>query len=519
MKNSLQTSNFDFKIYFHCIAFYVILIAFYGYSFGDNDQIELMSYVKWLNNPKLYPSDFYIQHISERIPNERFFLAYLLSLSGSYLEWCTFILHACTSIILLTGLYKIAKYFTDNEWIIWLFFFSYFLFFYKFNLGGNDIYYNALSPAKPFAAWVIYNTLQKKYLLAALLAIFTTLLHPMVGIQVFILCFGADFITFLFKIIEKKISSEEKIFLKKYLTAALIFFFGAGIWLAVLFLNFNSGDLSNEQLGEIIKFRLPHHFIPSAYGLKNYLILLPLVLFGAYFYKKHSSTLFYFFIISILISITYTISIELFKYYGVVSTQWFKTTVWLKPLAVLAMWIWVAEKINLKHTLSEKYISILLLSLATLGICGMIYPFSIFKSRDYHFPFSKYETPEIDAAIWAKQHLPNNATFLTPADCTAFKFYSERGSYIDFKAVTHSKNAFGAWYNRINEVYHLEKEAAKGLALTPIANMHYSTINQSAVDSLVQKGVTHLLFYKNYVPNIIADSVYENSKFAIYKIQ
>ncbi len=510
-----NTTTYFFR-FFSFSAFYLLLLAFYGYSFGDSDHIELMSYTKWLNDKTLYPSDFYIQHISQRIPNERFALAYVLSLFGNQLEICTFLLHALSSIALIWGLFLLAQRFIKSENLIWLFLFLFFFLFYKFNLGGNDIYYNALNIAKSCSIWVIYFALQRRFLAAAILAAATTLLHPMVGFQIFTLTFGAYFVLFFIKILEKKITSEENKFIKMYLTSAIIYLLTAGIWLANLFLNFNGGDLSPSLFAEIINFRLPHHFIPTAFGLKNYLILVPFFLFGAYYFYKKSLFLASFFFISISGLIIYTLSIVAFNQYAIVATQWFKTTVWLKPLALIGLLAWIESKAYFGvFSRFEK-----LNFNPQLGIIGLFVAFfalSIFKQKDLHFPFGEYTTAEIDIALLAKANTKKDALFLTPASCTAFKFHSERSSYIDFKAVIHSKDVFGEWYNRILEVYKLNNLSIKGLALTSVADKHFSSLTENDFLTFKEKGVTHLLCEQKQ--QLSFPKVAENQAFIIYEIR
>ncbi len=498
---------------------YVVLLAWHGYSFGDSDHIELMSYVKWLNNNALYSNDFYIQHIVTRIPNERIVMATVLSWAGAYLDYVTFALHALSSLLLLLGIYRIAALFLKQENSIWLFFLLFFIPFYKFNLGGNDIYYSAINLSKVCGVWVLYFILRERLLAASIVGIAATLFHPMAGLQISLLAFGAYFIFILDKIFVKKIITEYNLIIKKYLLSLLLYTTTAGVWIALMFLHFKEGQLSPTLFQEIIDFRLPHHFVPTQFGLKNYLVLVPIFVFGLLYFRKKEQHLFYFFCISILGLITYTLVICIFKNYNFVSTQWFKTTIWLKMLGVLALVASLEQFLKPKNALYSKLKTVYLLPILAIFSLGIMYhPIAFFKSKDYHFPFYAYQNAEIDIALLAKTNTPNDAQFLTPASCTAFKFYSERGSYIDFKAVTHSKDAFGIWYERIQEVYRVggKNAATKGLAVTSLADENYANGKENDFIAMKNKGVTHLLCDKKQVLNFT--KVAENERFVIYKL-
>jgi hypothetical protein len=466
-----------------------------------------MSYTKWLNNNNLYPSDYYIQHIIQRIPNERYFLASLLSLSGKYLEIFTFLIHALSSIALIYGLFLIGKKFLTNEKTIWLFIFLLLFPFYKFNLGGNDIYYNSINIAKACSIWVIYMALEKRFYLVVGLAVLATLLHPMAGFQISVLCFGSYLVFFIKHFIEKKILSEEKYTIKKYFISLTIYLIFATLWIGSMFLGFAKSDLSPTLFAEIINFRLPHHFVPTSFGLKNYIILAPLFLFAWFYFYKRNDILFYFFSISICGLIIYCILLLGFHQYDIISSQWFKTTVWLKPLAIIAILAYLEEK---------NYISFIQkIPVFVYGILVIL--LSLLKSNDYHFPMISYKNAEIEIAILAEAKTPQNAVFVTPASCTFFKYYSERSSYIDFKAVTHSKDALGEWYSRIKEVYHLENTTEKGLNLTSIADQNFSQCTKNDFMALQNKGVSHLLCSKNQVLEL--PIIAENQDFIIYELR
>ncbi|MFZ4544144.1 MAG: DUF6798 domain-containing protein [Saprospiraceae bacterium] len=511
------------RLFIAFLLFYGLLITFHGYTFGDNDHIELMSYVNWINDNSLYPNDFYIQHIVSRIPNERIFTVKVLSVGYHFLEYWTFFLHLSATLGLLYGLFKIAGLFLQEEWKIWLFLLILFFPLYSFNLGGNDIYYNALSASnlsKSLGVWCIYFALQQQYYRSSVFAIAATLFHPIAGLQVFLLSFGAAFLVFIEKLISKKSLSEEKNYIYNFIAAISIYVAAAGIWLYLLFSHFDSGSITSYQFLKIIRFRLPHHFIPTAFGIKNYVFFLLLISAGLYYFFKKSKNVFYMLLISIAGMWVYTIAVGIFDDTRLIATQWFKTSIWVKPLSLIALLSMLFSRMSFKSRLTKYFDKAhILLSLLSINIALFlltILPNNFISSKIHHLPFRHFSNAEIEIAFSASQLTPKNAVFLTPASCTAFKFYSKRSSYVDFKAVTHSKSDLVEWFQRIQDVYHLENSGKYGLDLTALADQNFSNLKEAELPDLKSKGITHLLAPIGVKVNcrIIA----QNKDFLIYEL-
>ena len=70
-------------------------------------------------------------------------------------------------------------------------------------------------------------------------------------------------------------------------------------------------------------------------------------------------------------------------------------------------------------------------------------------------PLWKPNTEDIEliAASWAKENTPKDATFFLPTTFTAFKYESERSSFVDYKAMIHHHDYLGQWQKRIEQVY------------------------------------------------------------------
>jgi hypothetical protein len=502
------------------IALYLVVLAFHGYTYGENDQIEQLSYTKYLLDNSLYNGDFYINYISKQIPNERYFTAYLLSIFGDNLEWTCFFLHGLISIGLFAGLFRIAKRYIEQDGWIWLALLTLFVPMYKINLGGNDLYYNELlsgNLSKTVGVWAFVFFLEKKYLHFSIFAIFATLFHAVAGAQVMVLASSAYLINAIF--IEKKWKIKEN---KDFLLGFLLYSVFAGTWLILLLKNFAEAKLSNEVFYDMINFRIPHHFIPSAFGQKNYLILLPIFAFTTYFFYKKEKMLFGIFLTSLSIAAIYTLAVEVFHSPILFSTQWFKSTIWLKAFAVFAIFSWFSDWLFVRFVTFFNFINIgkltLLLS-AFFAFKMMKNPEGRFQKIAYHFPFSDYKNKnEYAIELKFKDLVDKKAIFVQPASITSLKFFSERSSYIDYKTVVHSHRGFAEWYKRVQAVYKLNTQN-RDFSISAIAqaDQNFYKLKETDFMELKNLGVTHIFTKKSHV--LAFPKITENEEFVVYSIQ
>ncbi len=490
------------------------MLAFHGYIFGGNDLVEVLPYALYLNDPSLYPHDFFIQHISTETLNERILIAKLLAVFGDKMEYVAALLHFVCSFSLLFGLYKIAQRYILNEVFIWGFLLLTFIPFYNINLGGNELYYNMFVSstfAKGIAVWAVYFFLNKAWTKAYLLISLIAFIQPIVGAQLFILFTGVAVVGNWFDFLSIKWS--------KLIGLSVLFLLTAGIWLVSLKLSMSAGMIDQSLFMEIIEFRLPHHFFPSYYSKKNFLILLPLFLLGLYYFRKADQQLFWFFVIALIGLPVFVVGVEVLLNSTVVATQWFKTTIWLKAFSILAIMAMLekylaGQKIMLllKRLL---YPSLLILGLLSIGI---IYaPFSVFTKRPYDFFFMSQISPEVEIALLAKENTSEDAVFVLPVEFSAFKYYSQRSSYVDYKTIIHRNDAFQEWYQKVKTIYNIDIQTRRsGKDPVQIAAQNYAQLDLNTINNLAQNGVTHLVMPSSRKLNY--PLLAKNDAFAIYKI-
>ncbi|KAA3624829.1 MAG: hypothetical protein DWQ02_22585 [Bacteroidetes bacterium] len=427
---------------------YVVLLLAHGYVFGHQDLIEITGYLNYLDDPTLYGKDFYIQNITARIPNERWMFVQVLDFFNIRSPWSFLVAHFVVAVTMLSGLILIAQHLIKDHLFAFLAVFATTVVFYKINLGGNEIYYNTLTSSlvsKAIATWSIFFLLRNKVTTAILMLIPTSFIHPLVGIQLFLI-FSAI-------ISVQQIKAGKFLAELRKLWSIPAYLLTAGIWLFFLQQQFSEGSLSDATFFEIISFRLAHHFIPATFGLKNYLILSPLIIFAWIYFWKKSQTLFWFFNFSILGLLVYTIGVEIFNNALFLSTQWFKTTIWLKFFSMMAV-------SALAYDLFQKYIPRLIKPFTIIFLVALTgFTLLLFRKlpdrhiTSFDMPWKGQYNDEIAMARLAQRVTPEDALFVTPAYFTHLKYYGMRSTYVDYKAMVHHKTVLPEWYKRVNEIY------------------------------------------------------------------
>ncbi len=507
--------NPQLRIFFGCFAITILLLFRHGYTFGSGDQSEMLPYAKFLINNSLYASDFYIQSIAASVPNERYVFSLLLSLLGDKLEWAVFVLHFITTMLMVLGLYRVAVKGLTTEGGQWVATLMPVLFLYGINLGGNELYYNAFLPsyvAQVIGLWVFVALLNNRVFEGYVFLMLMTYIHPLIGVQLWLLVSLTYLSIYLLKI--------ENIKWQPLLTLNLLYIAAVGFFIFRIKNGYDSGGVSAQQFLDIIAFRAPHHYFPHTFPIKNWLILaLPF-----YIGWRASNSIVWFVFRWIAVGlVVYVLGVYFFKNPTPLSTQWFSTTVWVKVFSFFIT-LSLIERIFVKAQLLDKFLNsktliVNTLMVASLGAIVCMSPqLRLFQQKDYNFPFFINGSPEVTISKLAKEKTPLDALFLIPADLSEFRYWSERSSYVDYKATNHRQAAFAEWYDRIQKVYKISlADRQNGANLTVIANEHFQKLTEADFLQFAKnQHVTHVLIYKNVVLNF--EKVADTEGYVIYKL-
>lgn len=486
---------------------YMALIAFHGYRFGDEDMTETLSYALYLKDSTLYPKDLYIQAVGPSFLNERYFFALLLSLFSKHLDWASYFMHLVTSLLLLSGLWELSSRFLKTHVYKLLFLLATLFVSYHLNLGGNEIWYNYFVPshlAKSIAIWGIVFWLRDRQLQAYMIIALATFAHPVVGAQLALLFLIID----LYK-------SKSKILLT--LRGPLVYALTAGIWIIAVFFGHLIGDqsISDREFYDIMETRLAHHFFPSYYPFWAWITLIPLFIVTSLIWKKYDQKLLHFFLWSFAGMIIYYLGIEVFEIPGLLSVQWFKITVWLKPLSVLAF-LMVIETFVSNRT--SRFIGHgLLLSILIASIIQISGILRLVDDRPRHFPGTDYYTADMKLALTIRDKVASDACIIVPPDVTGIRYFSHRSLYIDYKSNIHSKSYLAEAAKRRKQLYGQDlQQRQSGADVMLESKKYYQQLQESDFEQYKSDGVEYVI--TTMEQKLEFEVIASNSLFTLYKM-
>lgn len=491
---------------------WLILIVSYGYTLGMEDQQELLPYVLYLKNNLLYSKDFFIQNLSTIVPNERYFFAVILTPFIPYFDWLLLVLHAIFTVILLCGMYQIARIFIQSSTLSWLCVYCSLIGFYLYTLGGCDLYYNTFQSsnvAKAVGIWAIYYFLKERYTICFLLLSAITYIQIIVGLDTCIILLSI-------LVLQKKY--------KLFFTQSFFYLLFTGFYLiSIVIARLNHYEYDADAYFNIlIEFRHPHHFYFSFFGLKHILLFTVLTFLIIYSFKKINESIYYFTLVTSIGFFIYYLATELFHFMPIVNFNFYKMSIWVKFFGFIVLFILLENKLDkarLFRNLETKFIWILILIPVLLfSITNQ----DIFKLSNKQLMIGKaiYQDPLVDISIKAKNILPKDALFIVPFDATGFKYWSQLNSYVDFKANTRTPSFMFEWYHRVGQLFNislLNKE--RGFQLRNIAALNYNKLNASSLKPFIDGGVQYILTEKISAKiDVFEPPILENDKYRIYKL-
>ncbi|MDZ7879406.1 MAG: DUF6798 domain-containing protein [Saprospiraceae bacterium] len=465
------------KIILGCLAAYILILFRHGYIFGSGDQSEMLPYAKYLADNSLYSKDFYVQSIAAYVPNERFVFSKLLSYCVPYLPELTFGLHALGSFFLILGLHRLAKKWLTTEGGQWIATLAPILILYNIHLGGNELYYNTLTPsylAQVIGLWAFVLVFEGYTDFSYGLIFLTTFIHPLIGVQLWLLVAATNSISKFYGVAYE---SWRAIFLIN-----LGYLLTAGFYIFKIKSGYDAGNISSDAFLNIIEFRAPHHYFPNYFPLKHWLILM--ALFVVYFLMSQPLLRL---VIGIILTgcAVYAFGVLVLKSPTIMSTQWFSMTIWLKTFSIMAIIglieSFIEDNKRLEKIINSNLIFNCLIVFSLVSVIFMTPQYKLFKNKNYDFLTAELiKTPEIDISLKAKELTDKNAVFLIPSDFSAFRYWSERNIFIDYKATNHRQAAFAEWYKRVQNVYAINLEDRLRNADLPfLANENYKRLKEN----------------------------------------
>ncbi|MCX6200112.1 MAG: hypothetical protein NTY88_13000 [Bacteroidetes bacterium] len=503
------------SILFAVLVWSLLLVRF-GYRFGTGDQVELLPYTLYLYDTTLYEHDFFIQGLNASVPNERTVMAHLLLPFVNHLELLCFLLQFLSTIILILGLETLARRFIQHKYLAWFAILAALIPLNDYTLGNVELYsecFQASALAVAIVVWAINLFLDRKYLVASVLLSLATFIQLLEGLDVMLVLSAV----LLVAVIKKEVS------LKNVISFLSIYAITSGVYLVLIFVQKNvSSEISNQELFKILfEFRHPHHFVFSSFPKFKTIVFALLAISSVIFFRKRSSTLFQFILVSCAGIIFYIVAVDGLHNILIGNFQFYKITQWLKLLGVVSI-VGLAEGLLFKKTdwLNQlKFETGILLT----GLLASWLVIICFQSiLPYHVRFQIFGLKEKDDAVsiceQIKMNTPKDAVFIQPFDNTELKFHAQRSSYVEFKANVRNKLFVREWANRVEEVFHVNSEMKeKGFTLQQKEDGYFYHLDKTHLDLLKQKGVTHILTRKEFPP-AEGTLILSNNTYAVYQL-
>ena len=478
------------------IIFWALLIARFGYTFGTGDHVELLPYVLFLKNSTLFQHDFFIQSLHASLPNERTVFAHLLLPFVGHLNSTIFLAHFFNTVLLLLALVKLARRFIHSNIVSWLAVFTSVLVLNNRGLGSVDLYTSSLQAsdvACMIGAWGLNLFIERKYTWTAVVMVLATFIHILEGYDLMLL---------MGIVLAWKWVVNKEVELKQLLYFGAIYLFTAGVYLLFIFRAKTAGTAHIDQqefFAVMFQFRHPHHYIFSTMPMLNMFLVAIYTSVGLCFYRYCDKTIFQFIAIGTMLLLGYIVCVDILHIVFITNLQWYKIGQWTKFLGIVAIFAYGYDSIKGYLPSVNKSLK---KSIIIAGTFIVLFMFWEYHNGLFVQGFKQGNKKEIAVCEKIKTRTSIDAVFVQPFEMTALKFYGQRSSYVDFKAIAKSQKDCAEWYRRIHEVYGLEYPTDRGGFIMELkANQYLNQLNESQWMLLKREGVTHLICTTgNYEP-------------------
>ncbi len=478
----MTPTNKDFLLQLlAAVLLYATVIIYQGYQYGQSDQTQILPVLYEQDYPGTYPKDHYVHTYLDSKVNERTIFHAMLRHMGYASPAMVFFWHALASIALLLAWIRIAGLYIRNKALQWICLGLVLTIGFHTATGSNEIYYNQFVPslpAKAFASWAIYYWLKQKYWYWSILLLPAVLLQPLVGLQVFMITIAALGIDWLRK---KETKQLPMLPIALYLIISIP-------WIVLLAKN-NGGQTDPGKFMDIIHFRLWHHFFGFNFRTIDIILTLIFTIVCLTFYKGKLRWMFGTILFGILV---YEIGVEYIRSPLILYTQWWKTSIWIEAFAFIAVFSFFEEKLKLENKFARFSFVFPLLLLAALAIYRLSGIFSVMP--EYSAPLSYKSGDGVDISQKAKVLTPDTALFVIPHELTAFRWYSHRSNYVDWKAMLHNETFLFDWYSRIGRVYGYDIPLqVAGNTMSEVANLQNEPPGSETIALWRSLGITHFI--------------------------
>lgn len=500
---------------------WALLVWHSGYRFGTGDHVEYLPYVNYILDNSLYPHDFFLQGLIEKVPNERTVVCETFSLFGSYLEPALFALHILFTVLLIVGMQLLGTVLTGSIGIARIAILLNFMLFFNHALGDVELYSDALqgsSMAVGIIAFALYYFFRARYILAFGLISLASIIHPVEGLTVFLVMASTAVVLAL----------QKQIVFAELAKALALYVFTAGLFIAYFLMgkldgiNALASTFDNDTFFLIYhEFRHSHHYLFS-HQLGVDKLLFAVFLAVGFWAGSTNKKLFWFTLFSLLGTITYVVCSDYLHVVDIANLQFYKVSQWVKYIGLLFMVKYAVAYLPIVKQWAENMWLNVAATVCALAIVISLYFNPNTVGRQYaYYEFGhdwKAQNDMVDISLLIDKSIDKQAVFVQPFSTTELKYFGKVSSYVDWKAFLKNRGALYEWYRRIQLVYGVSiADKEKGFFLQQKADAHYASLSTAALQQLKQEGVTHLLVKKD-APPATGKLILQNNTYAVYQL-
>lgn len=501
---------------------WALLVWHSGYRFGTGDHVEYLPYVNYLHDQSLYPFDFFLQGLIQKVPNERTIVCEFFSLFGSHLEPATFILHILFTVLLIIGMQLLGTVLTGSIAIARIVILLNFMLFFNHGLGDVELYSDALqgsSISVGFIALALYYFFRAKYIAAFSLISIASIIHPVEGLTVFLVMASTATILAL----------QKELLFTELAKALAIYASTAGLFIAYFLagkldgINALNPNFDNDTFFLIYhEFRHSHHYLFSHQLAIDKLLFAAFTAIGIWAGFIGNKKLLWFSIFSLLGTIVYIIGSDYLHIIDIANLQFYKVSQWVKFIGLLFIVKYSLSFIPAIKTWAENmWLNVAVAACALLLVVSLYFNPNTLGRQYAYYEFGhnwKEKNDMVDISLLIDKNISKQAVFIQPFSTTELKYYGRVSSYVDWKAFLKNRGALYEWYRRIQLAYGVSiADKEKGFFLQQKADKYYHHLNASTLHNLKHEGVTHLLINKQYKP-AAGTLILQNNTYAVYQL-
>lgn len=448
-----------------------LFFLWWGYSYGDGDQAEHLPWVFKQWNPSLYQGDYFMDYADRARFNVRWAYVRLLTFLANEesLPYVCFLLTVFSTWLGIAGVLAWGRAFFPQAGATgWMApFFSHFLFYRYWSLGDNLIAETSfISGTLPLAAgfWALAWLARERFGLAALIIALGGVLHIMVGLHLLIL-----FTLFVF--FYRPAGRWRTIAGGTLLFVALNFTFFKTL---VRELEPQSTFCEGLSYGMyFIRFRLPHHFVMSAFPISHYVkfgVLLSVFFLVSAFSPLNRQ-------LRVWIRVNFAVLLGCLVYYalseilgfeGIFKTQWPKLTIWLSAGASIAL-AKELESAWYEKLLIDRSLRFLP---AVFFLLLLLKPW--LKPVEINWPWQKRSDALAQVHQFIREHTPLEGLFVTDPKNDRFAIEAQRPLLTGYRAVWPEPEWACNWFRGFCRVYKVLPDSLKRFEkLRDLASDHF----------------------------------------------